>query len=486
MQRYVPARKVLPQFMLSVLFVVLLGLYGVTPFSGPNFAVAATAVPTSFADLAAQQEPTVVNVYTTQTVKAPSVHQFLFPRDMEIPEPFKRFFGFPDMPRSAPQREMKRTSLGSGVITSADGYILTNNHVVEDADEINVKISTAEEYAAKLIGRDAKTDLALIKIDPRHRLPYVTFGDSDKLRVGDWVIAIGNPFGLEHTVTAGIVSAKGRSISGESYGNFIQTDASINPGNSGGPLFDLDGKMVGINTAIYSRSGGNIGIGFAIPINMAKNVIGQLKEHGKVVRGWLGVSIQQVSADLARSFHLERPVGALVGEVSPGSPAEDAGVRQGDIIIKYKGKEVSQMSMLPAMVAQTPVGKKVKIVLIRNGKEKEIVVKIGKLKEEGGAFGEQGGESGRELGLTLQKLTPDLAKSLSLEDKAGLLISNVEPGSPAAAVGLRRGDLILEINREQVTDLRTYNRIVEKMKKGDSILLLIKREGHTHFVIIKL
>src|SRR5210317_2070235 len=254
------------------------------------------AVPMDFADLAEKLSPTVVNIYTTQTVEvSSSPHQF-FPDEMEIPEPFRRFFGLPDGPGGqAPKREMERTSLGSGVIVTADGYILTNNHVIEEADEIHVTLSTFEEYEATIIGRDPKSDVAVIKIKPKADLPFATFGNSDKLRVGEWVLAIGNPFGLQKTVTAGIVSAKGRSINNESYGNFIQTDASINPGNSGGPLFNMKGEMVGINSAIFSRSGGNIGLGFAIPASMAKNVINQLKTTGKVARGMLGVMIQTVS-----------------------------------------------------------------------------------------------------------------------------------------------------------------------------------------------
>jgi len=447
---------------------------------------ATAAVPASFADLVKKQGPAVVNIYTTQTVKAPSsLHQFLFPEGKELPEQFRKFFGLPFHPDATPQREFKRTSLGSGVITTSDGYILTNNHVVKDADEINVTLANYEEYEATVIGRDAKTDLALIKIDPKHSLPNVTFGDSDELQVGDWVIAIGNPFGLEQTVTAGIVSAKGRSINNESYGNFIQTDASINPGNSGGALFNLKGEMVGVNTAIFSQSGGNIGIGFAIPINMAKNVIEQIKEHGKVVRGWLGVMIQHVTPELAKNFGLDRPIGALVGEVNPDSPAQKAGIKPGDIIIRYKDKEVSQMSMLPAMVAQTPVDEKVTVVLVRDGKEKKVEVTIGALQEEASDF-EAPESQGSKLGLTVQEITPELAETLSIEEDTGLLVSNVEPDSAADEAGLQRGDVILEINREPISDITEFNKLLLETKKGDSLLLLIKRERHTRFVVIKI
>ncbi|MDH3392598.1 MAG: trypsin-like peptidase domain-containing protein, partial [Desulfobulbaceae bacterium] len=290
---------------------ITLAILSLCFFSGSALA----STPPSFADLAEKLGPTVVNIYTTQTVKARSPHGRQFGPGRELPEQFRRFFGIPDgvePHEQAPEREMKQTSLGSGVIISKDGYIVTNNHVVENADEIKIRLTSHDEYDAKLIGRDPKTDLALIKISPKNDLPVATFGDSEHLRVGDWVLAIGNPFGLEQTVTAGIVSAKGRTLGSTPYENFIQTDASINPGNSGGPLFDLQGRMVGINTAIYSRGGGNIGIGFAIPVKMAQNVIGQLKEHGAVVRGWLGVMIQQVTPELASQFNLDRPIGALV------------------------------------------------------------------------------------------------------------------------------------------------------------------------------
>jgi serine protease Do len=462
---------------------VLLGL-ALTLFSTRT---ARGAVPPDFADLAEKLSPTVVNIYTTQTIQvSSSPHQFFFPDEMEIPEPFRRFFGIPDMPEQAPKREMKRTSLGSGVIVSGDGYILTNNHVVEDADEINVTLTNFEEYKATIVGRDPKSDVALIKIEPKADLPYVTFGDSDKLRVGEWVLAIGNPFGLQKTVTAGIVSAKGRSINNESYGNFIQTDASINPGNSGGPLFNLNGEMVGVNTAIFSRSGGNIGIGFAIPVNMAKNVFAQLKEHGKVTRGWLGVMIQQVTPELAQNFGLDRPIGALVGQVVADSPAEKAGLKAGDVIIEYNGKEVSQMSMLPAMVANTNVGEKAKLVLIRDGKKQNITVEIGKLEdEEPVVAGTETGTS-KKLGITVQELTPKLAESLGMEETQGLIITDINAGSAAAEAGIQRGDIILEINREKVESVAQYKKALQAAQEKNTILLLIKRDQHTRFVVVDL
>jgi serine protease Do len=448
---------------------------------------AAATAPDTFADLAEKLGPTVVNVYTTQTVEvSSSPHQFFFPDDMEIPEPFRRFFGIPDQQQETPKRKMERTSLGSGVIATPDGYILTNNHVVEDADEINITLSTFEEYEAKVVGRDPKSDLALIKIEPERELPAVAFGNSDKLRVGDWVLAIGNPFGLQQTVTAGIISAKGRSINNGTYGNFIQTDASINPGNSGGPLFNLKGEMIGVNTAIFSRTGGNIGIGFAIPANMAKRVMQQLKEFGKVTRGWLGVMIQHVTPELADNFGLDRPIGALVGQVVPDSPADKAGIKAGDVIIEYNGKEVSQMSMLPAMVAQTPIDEKAAVVLIRDGNKKTIPVIIGKMAEEQALFDSGEGANGLDLGLTVQELSPELAESLGIEDVSGLIITNVDPGSAAAETGIKRGDIIQEINREPVASIADYKKSLMQAKNKKSILLLLKREQHTRFVVIKL
>lgn len=449
---------------------------------------AAYGPPDSLADLVDKLGPAVVNIYTTETVKAPiTPYHYFFQDQQDIPEFFRRFFDVPP-PRGGqqtPEREMKRTSLGSGIITSSDGYILTNNHVVENADKINVRLSTYEEHEAKVIGRDPKTDVALIKIDTGKALPAVTFGDSDQLRVGDWVMAIGNPFGFEQTVTVGIVSAKGRSIGSETYEDFIQTDASINPGNSGGPLFDMNGRMVGINTAIFSRGGGNIGIGFAIPVNMTVNVMNQLKTKGKVIRGWLGVMIQQVTSDIAHSFGLERPIGALVGEITPGSPAQEAGIKPGDVIIEYNGKTIEQMNMLPAMVAQTPIGTKASLVIVRDGKQKTVTVTIGELKEEEQAAGAKEGETGHALGISVQPLTPELADTLSLKkDRKGVVVVDVEPGSRAEEVGIRRGDLIIEINRQPVANMNDYNRILDKAKGGKNILFLVLRESHTRFIVM--
>lgn len=460
-------------------------LMGILFAALPGLSRAASSPPETFADLAEKLSPTVVNIYTTQTVKTPRIPQELF-NHQDIPEPFRHFFGLPPFGQEQPQREQKRTSLGSGVIISKDGYIVTNNHVVENAETINVRLTNFEEYDAKVIGRDPKTDLALLKIAPKNGLPTTSFGDSEKLRVGDWVMAIGNPFGFEQTVTAGIVSGKGRSIGSGPYENFIQTDASINPGNSGGPLFNLQGEMVGINSAIYSRSGGNIGIGFAIPANMAKNVINQLKKNGTVVRGWLGVMIQPVTPELASQFKMERSIGALVGEVTPSGPAEKAGIKPGDIIVEFNGREISQMSMLPNLVAQTPVGSKAEISLFRKGKLKKISVIIAKLDEEKIASSEPADAINKRLGLGVQDLTPEIAAALGITDKHGVLVTGVEPGSAAAEAGLRKGDLILEVNQKPVRNVKAFMNELKGLKEKTTISFFVKRDGRTRFFGLKL
>ncbi len=327
--------------------------------------------PQSFADLAEKVKPAVVNISTETTVRIPgNPFRHFFGPDEEGPfgDFFKRFFG------DIPDRELKQQSLGSGFIIDKDGYIITNNHVVEGADEIRVKLADKREFRARVVGRDPKTDLALIKISSVFKdLPTLPLGDSDKIRVGDWVLAIGNPFGLEHTVTQGIISATGRVIGSGPYDNFLQTDAPINPGNSGGPLINLKGEVIGINTAIIASGQG---IGFAIPSNMAKSVISQLKEKGKVTRGWIGVSIQSLTPELARSFGLKETKGALVADVEPGGPADLAGIKRGDIIISFNEIEIKEMSDLPRIVAETPIGKTVNVKIIRNGKEKVLRITI--------------------------------------------------------------------------------------------------------------
>ena len=379
---------------------------------------------------------------------------------------------------------MKQRSLGSGVVVSGDGYILTNNHVVADADEILVTLSDKKKYEAQIIGRDPKTDLALIKIKVENTIPAARLGDSDKLRVGDWVVAIGNPFGLGSTVTAGIVSAKGRVIGAGPYDNFIQTDASINPGNSGGPLFNLNGEVIGVNTAIVSQRGGNVGIGFAIPINMAKSVMPQLKERGKVIRGWLGVSIQVVTQEIKEKFGLKTEEGALVGEVTKGSPADKGGLKRGDVIISFDRKKVKAMNILPSIVAETTVGKKVEIIVIRKGKEKRLTITVGELEEDTKMAAtipkiEEG------FGLSVQELTPELAESLSLKGEKGVVVSGIKKGSPASEAGLQRGDLIQEIEHEPVENIDDFKRIMQESSSKKQILIVIKHRGHSRYVVLK-
>jgi len=456
---------------------------------------AATPAPTvalpDFAALAEHMSPSVVNISTTQEVKGglrlgpggpgggspggpggegDPFHEFF--------EPFERFFG---PPRRLP---FKAKSLGSGFVIDAAGYILTNNHVVENADEILVKLSTGKEFKAKVVGRDSKTDIALIEIKGASDLTPVVLGDSDTLKVGQWVVAIGNPFGLENTVTAGIVSALARHINQGPYDNFIQTDAAINPGNSGGPLLNTQGEVIGINTAIFSRGGGNIGIGFAIPISLAKEVVPQLKEKGHVTRGWLGVMIQKVTPDIAESLGLAEPKGALVADVVKDGPAAAAGIKQGDVIVEYDGKPVTDSAELPLLVARTPVGKTVKVKVTRDKGTETFSIKIAELKEEETA--QAGTGTAEDLGLTVQTLTPDLAENLGL-DRAlkGVVVTQVEGGAPASEAGLRRGDVILEVNRQGVKDVEAYKKALEAAGKGKSLLFLVRRGENTIFLAVK-
>lgn len=437
--------------------------------------------PRSFTDLAKRTKPSVINIRSTKLVKHPGSG---FGAPFGPRSPFRDFFGDEFLERffgETPPKEFPQDSLGSGFIIDEQGYILTNNHVIERADKIKVLLSDEEELDAEVVGRDPKTDIALIKIEPTKPLQPVKMGNSDKLEVGEWVIAIGNPFGLEHTVTAGIVSAKGRVIGAGPYDDFIQTDASINRGNSGGPLINMRGEVVGINTAIIERAQG---IGFAIPINMAKQILHQLKEKGEVTRGWLGVMIQKVTPELAKQFGLEKSEGALVAQVMEGSPAKKAGIKREDIIIEFDHKKIHKMSELPRIVANTPVGKRVEVKVIRQGREKELKVMVAELKEEKVAKAE-GFATEKELGLTVQDLTPEIAKHLGISEKAGVLVSEVKVGSPAHEAGIRRGDIIKEIDRQPIEDLKGYKRQMAKLKGKDDILMLIQREENTFFVVLE-
>jgi serine protease Do len=449
-------------------------------------ATATQAVIPSFADLAAKAEPAVVNISTSQTVKSEGFPGFGppgAPSPFGENDPFEQFFRR-FMPR--PPRSYKQRSLGSGFAVSSDGLIVTNNHVVDHADEILVKLSSGEhQYKAKVLGTDPKTDLALVKIEPQGKIASLKLGDSGSLRVGDWVVAIGNPFGLEQTVTAGIVSAKGRVIGQGPYDDFIQTDASINPGNSGGPLLNLGGEVVGINSAIFSESGGNMGIGFAIPSNLAKSVIEQLRTRGKVVRGWLGVMIQDVTEDLAKSFKLSEPQGALVSSVKEGGPAAKGGLERGDIIVEFDGKPVKASHDLPAIVAASPIGKDVEVKVLREGKEKTLEVKIGEMPKGEGEEAEESEESGEKLGLTVAPVTPEVARQLGIEPGTGVLVRSVKSGSTAESAGLQAGDVILEVNRKAVNSVEAFKSAAGSAKKGESLLFLVRRGDSTIFLALR-
>jgi serine protease Do len=463
-----------------------------------------TMVP-DFATLAERLSPVVVNISTrggaqrgegSQPFRGPGGPGQEGPGNPQWPfgegdprefmEPFERFFG--PGPRSRPQPQpqpqlRQQRSLGSGFILDSEGYILTNNHVVENADEVTVRLDNDKEFQAKVVGKDAKTDIALLRIEGATDLTSASLGDSGGLRVGEWVMAIGNPFGLDHSVTAGIVSAKGRFIGAGNYDDYIQTDAAINPGNSGGPLLNVRGEVVGINSAIFSRTGGNIGIGFAIPINLAKELVPQLKEKGHVTRGWLGVLIQKVTPEIAQSLGVPEAQGALVADVIAGGPAEAAGIKVGDVIVEYDGQPVRESNELPMMVARTPVGKEVKVKVRRDQGEQEIPLTIAELKDDEVQVA-SGGETDK-LGLTVQTLTPEIAQNLGVEEAKGVVVSEVESGSPAEEAGLRRGDVILEINRKPVENAEQFRGALRDREKDKNLLFLVRRGENTIFLAMK-
>lgn len=430
----------------------------------------------AMAEVVAATKPAVVNISTTRTIKTPGIPSPFFD------DPFFRRFFDDEFGHLRKPREHKQASLGSGVIVDREGYILTNNHVIKDADEIKVKLSDKREFTGRVIGTDPKTDLAVIKINSDN-LPVIKWGDSDRLKVGETVIAIGNPFGLNQTVTSGIVSATGRANVGiADYEDFIQTDAAINPGNSGGALVNVRGELVGINTAIFSTSGGYQGIGFAIPSNMARVVMENLIKKGKVVRGWLGIVIQPVTPELAKQFGLKEEKGVLVGDVVEDSPAEKAGIQRGDVIIEYEGKEVSEPAALRNMVANTQPGKEVNIKILREGKEKTLHVTIAELPAE---MQKVPGRADNLLkGVIVQNITPDMRKELNIPRRiTGVIISDIEEGSPAEGV-LSSHDIIMEINRKKVNNVKDFENVVSRIKPEQDILLLIFRNGSTLYVTL--
>ena len=441
--------------------------------------VPASAQPPDFVTLAEQLKPAVVNIGAAKTIaqRPPSLGGRGGPGGDMFDEFFEHFF------RGMPQSPRKARSLGSGFIISEDGYILTNDHVVNGADEITVKLSDGREFNGEIRGLDPKLDLALIKIDAGEDLPVAKLGDSDKIKVGEWVMAIGNPFGLEQTVTVGIVSAKGRTIGAGPYDDFIQTDASINPGNSGGPLFNVKGEVIGINTAIVA---GGHGIGFAIPCNMAKQIIPQLRDEGYVTRGWLGVSLQALNKELADSFGLENTHGALINEVVEDSPADKAGLQRGDVILAYNGQTVEELNDLPRLVAATPVDKAVKIKIFRDGKRREIRVKIGKLAEGEQEIAAGGKEGGGTIGITATNVTPELVERYKLEGNEGVLITRIDPDGPAAEANLRIGDLIVEADGKEVNSVKAFEAVIGKMSAGKVLRLLIQRKANLLYTTLTL
>jgi serine protease Do len=436
----------------------------------------------NFADMAEQLKPAVVNISTTQVVKGPQPGMDgALPRRPSgecdlLNEFLERFFG-----GSSAQRKVHQESLGSGFIIEKNGYIATNNHVVENATDIKVSLSDLEEFDAEVVGSDPQTEVALIKIEAQRELPVAPLGDSDKLRVGEWVGAIGNPFGLGQTVTAGIASAKGRTIGTGAYDDFIQTDASINPGNSGGPLFNLHGEVVGINTAIVATGQG---ISFAIPINLAKEVLTQLREKGRVTRGFLGIQMQQVAPELARSFGMEWRRGALVAYVQPDSPGARAGIQEGDVILEFNGRPIVDMHEFPRLVANTPPGSEAGVKLIRQGQERYVLANVGDVPEEPPQASEDT-IFGVELGLTVQERMSDIAQELGLRNRQAIVVTAVEEGSSADEAGLRPGDLILEVNRQQVTNLHDFRVALGHTIDMKSVLFLLRRGENTLYVALQ-
>jgi serine protease Do len=457
-------------------------------------AAQARSAPESFADLAETLLPGVVNISTTQTVSDEQATT----GEEDLDQFFKDFL---DRQRRNNPQQHRMTSLGSGFVIDPSGYIVTNNHVISGAEEITVRFHDDTELKAKLVGTDEKTDLALLKVESPKPIAALNWGDSDALRIGDWVLAIGNPFGLGGTVTAGTVSARNRVLDQGAYDDYIQTDASINRGNSGGPLFNMNGEVIGVNTLIYSNNnGGSVGIGFAIPSGMAKNVIAQIRQFGKPKRGWLGVRIQTVNDELAEGLRLQQTKGALVANVTPGGPAEKAGIKQGDVILKFDGKDVDAMRTLPRMVAETPINKKVDVVVVRQGKEMTVQVVLGELTEEAEQASLPPGSAqpapppakeGKiaSLGLTLSELSDALRQKFSLTaDAKGVVVTKVEDNSAAAEKGLHEGDVIVEVDQQAVAtpgDVET--RVNEAKGRGYRVVtLLLFRDGDYQWVALRI
>jgi len=440
-----------------------------------------------FTQLAKQYGPAVVNISTQRTADMAGVQpQFSLPDVPEgspLNELFRHFFGMPGGPGGRPERR----SLGSGFIIAEDGYIITNHHVVKDADEIVVNLNDRREFKAELVGSDPNSDIALLKI-PVKGLPTVKVSREVQVEVGEWVLAIGSPFGFDHTVTAGIVSAKGRSLPDETYVPFIQTDVAINPGNSGGPLFNLDGEVVGVNSQIYSKNGGFMGLSFAIPMDVAMGVVDQLRATGHVTMGWLGVYIQDVNRELAESFGMDKPRGALVAKVTPGSPAEQAGLLVGDVILTFKGEELGDSAKLPHLVGRTPVGEKAELDVLRQGKSQKISVTIGKLPEQeklATAMQPKGPNNEGRLGLAVRDLTPQEREQLDIKQPIGVLVTQVAMG-PAASAGVMVNDVILMIDSKAIPNAAALRQLVAALPAERSVAVLVQRDNGTRFLPLRI
>jgi serine protease Do len=465
----------------SAALAILTALFLLSAFQAGNYSYAAgqarsvAMVPVDFVSLAREASPAVVNISTVKTVEGPGRvfdHFFRSPRGGN--DPFDQFFNrFFDQPR---QREFQQRSLGSGFIIDKNGYIVTNHHVIRNAESIVVKLKNGKEYDAEIVGTDSSTDLALIKIEAEGDLPFLKLGDSNEIEVGEWVLAIGNPFGLDHTVTSGIVSAKGRFIGAGQYDDFIQTDASINPGNSGGPLLDMDGMVIGINTAIVA---GGDGIGFAIPSSMAKIIIDQLQDAGAVTRGWLGVGIQDLDSDLKEYYGIDH--GVLVTEIFPDQPAQKSGIEQNDVILSVNGQRVDSARNLSRIVSGLPVGEKTIVEIFRDGKTRKVEVVIGKRDEVQTTRSEKPAVG--ELGIRVTELTPEMAERLNMREVSGVIVENVEQGSIGARAGIRVGDVILEVNRRAVEKPSDFSKIIQGLGEKDPIQIYLRRPQRGFMVI---
>ncbi|MEJ2166173.1 MAG: DegQ family serine endoprotease [Desulfobacterales bacterium] len=481
-------RRTKTKISIFIISIILSGGLLFVPDFGPGRLLYAKSThpfdaPKSFSQLVEMAGPAVVNIRIVKTVKGggPVFKHFQrdpWGRESPFKDFFERFFG-EDM-----QREFKQPSVGSGFIIDKEGHVVTNNHVIEGADQIRVKLDDDNEFDAEVVGRDSNTDLALLKIDSKKDLPFINMGDSDKLKIGQWVVAIGSPFGLERTVTAGIVSAKGRVIGSGPYDDFIQTDASINPGNSGGPLLNMDGEVIGINTAIIASG---TGIGFAIPANLAKGIITQLKSEGEVTRGWLGVAIQDLTPDMAEYYGLKDRKGVLVADVFKGDPADKAGIKAKDIILEVNDQQIETSRQLTSLIASLKVGEKAKVEVFRNGQTQTFFITLAKRDDEklASRSAPQKSEEEDELGIRVAELTSELAQEFNIEDMSGVVVVNVQSGSRGADAGFQMGDIIKEINHRVIGDMNEYKEAVKDLKDGDTANFFIWRRS-AGFLVIKL